>query len=110
MSENRPPKEVTEPPEGYEWTGECEAPQDWFAVWFSEINKWKAFHLRDYFTARPHPILRRVKPPTVTVELLRSDAKAYAANSPSPNGHDRLTDRLSEACRLALQAEDSDAD
>ena len=105
---NQPPKELTTPPEGYEWTGEVRQPEhgDDYTVW--GFRGWVALTWRtSEVSYRTHPILRRILSPTVTVELSRNAANYIAATWPSRFGlYDApwMSD-VGQACEAALEAE-----
>jgi len=102
---NRPPKEITQAPSGYEWTREYRKPVtgEHSAVWASSLG----WVLYEGASLEEHPILRKVKPPTVMVELPRESVDYYANGDDGTVSH---VDAVIRACRAALEAEEADAE
>jgi len=72
------PKEITTPPEGYEWTGEIRTPQ-WatepYGEWHHFTGQWTVAQGQGHERSDSrYPILRKIKSPTVMVELQRETA------------------------------------
>jgi hypothetical protein len=100
---NQPPKEITTPPEGYEFAGTGTVmPDGKYAQWVGD--RWlPATNMTDDVIG-PVQILRKIKPPTVMVELPREAVEWLADNG---NWSDRLPfmNKSTQACRKALEAE-----
>ena len=104
---NQPPREVMEAPEGYEWTGviHCPRKSELYAEW--REDRWEtsiAAIDRDFMA----PILRKIKSPTVMVELPRALTKTIANTWPDKLGKydEPWMHEVGEACRCALENED----
>ena len=105
---NQPPKEVTQAPIGYEWTGEWRVPRQhepFIGTWRWDSNGWDSGDVEmwgDETPDRAYPILRKIKPPTLMVEVPREAAEwvAQVDMAITPQAIP-----LQEACRKALEAE-----
>ncbi len=103
-----PPKEITMPPDGYEWTGEYRQaqPGEYYAHY--RFGKWDWQRVPpngEEFSASRQPILRKSKPPTVTLENVpREWAEQIVERRGSWNGHHWNTVR--ESCIKALENEE----
>ena len=96
---NKPPKEITTPPEGYEWTGEGRTATsgEYTASWDYSAMKWIA-HYRPLGSVFRYAILRRITPAKLMVELPREVVERHA---------DYTANQLGMACRAALDSEDA---
>ena len=117
-NENKPPVEVMTAPEGYEWTGEFheagKAPQ-LVAIWSD--GKWRMKDITNPVYGAKDPVIRKLKPPTVTVTLPR-DVAARAMQAHTDCHLDTGTHRpvspldtehaVAAACRAALEQEGAD--
>ncbi len=103
-----PPEQITTPPDGYEWTGEFTTPA-WsapepYGEWDGE--QWRvALGRGNEPSGTRKPILRKIKPPTVMVELAREDAKHMGETHVTCFAPESIECRLAAACRKALEQE-----
>ena len=103
ITHNAPP-EITTPPEGYEWTGEFRIAggNERVAAWSHIDGRWVTHSGNG---ADRHPILRKVKPPTVMVELPREWVEVAAKSDRVLTTRD-ISREIHEACREALENEE----
>ena len=101
---SNPPAEITTPPEGYEWAGEFREPK-WGSEPYGEWRgEWAVAYGQGFeMDGTRKPILRKIKPPTVIIELDREDAEFFKDHPSTTGSHAALA----LACHKALEKENA---
>jgi len=107
------PPEITKAPDGYEWTGDVRLSVEGEAGAGFEDGKWKVY---DGPSSIRVPILRKIKPETVMVELPRStfnyikDASVEQGDHTGPMKLTLTGNPAFELRRACREAEEADAE